>query len=361
LAQNWLLLKTLKFVSGDWCMRLFSKNPLSFLNFGRSFCLLALGSIVLSGCSELFSSEESQKNVEVSASPAGAKDDKDGPLGMRRICPSSSGVLRVANEASAKAVLTLSSGSLFEMLQVSPRNQWVKVRYQGKTGWLNPAEHKNRGVICNASLEQYVCSASASFRAANSPEAKLIRMFEEGERVRFEDFDVATGLWTLVADKNGTKGWVMSKHLCDVSSARFRNLNSGWQVPTNAFCSSDYGYRIHPISGTYRFHSGIDFAADEGALLKPVDAGVVTFSGWVTGYGNVVEIKHIVQGQVVFSFYAHLSAIAAFAGDTVTKGTIIGRIGSTGNSTGPHLHLEALNSAQEPLDPKVFFKKDLGC
>lgn len=101
--------------------------------------------------------------------------------------------------------------------------------------------------------------------------------------------------------------------------------------------SSPFGYRIHPITGTRKLHSGIDYAAPAGTAIFAAEDGVVLTSGWINGYGYTVTINH---GSGYVTLYAHCSTLIAKAGQKVTKGQTIARVGSTGNSTGNHLHFE---------------------
>ena len=127
----------------------------------------------------------------------------------------------------------------------------------------------------------------------------------------------------------------------------------GWLYPLPYQCqvTDSYGYRTHPIFGDERFHSGIDISANEGATIIAADSGVVSYCGWNGGYGNCVMINH---GGGRVTLYAHMSAFAVSNGATVTQGQVIGYVGSTGNSTGPHLHFEVrVNGAT--TDPKSYF------
>lgn len=99
--------------------------------------------------------------------------------------------------------------------------------------------------------------------------------------------------------------------------------------------SSDYGWRIHPISGERKFHSGIDFAAVSGTAIYAAADGMVTAAGFNSSMGNYVKIDH---GNGLGTVYMHTSALYVAAGQTVEPGDVIAAVGSTGDSTGPHLH-----------------------
>ena len=96
-----------------------------------------------------------------------------------------------------------------------------------------------------------------------------------------------------------------------------------------------YGYRIHPLSGTKKWHNGVDFAAGEGTAIYATKAGTVTSATYNEAYGNMVTINH---GDGYSSLYGHMTNYIVSVGDTVSAGQTIGYVGSTGWSTGPHLH-----------------------
>lgn len=108
-------------------------------------------------------------------------------------------------------------------------------------------------------------------------------------------------------------------------------------VDEHARVSSRYGPRVDPFLGRPAMHGGLDFAARSGTPVKSAGAGKIVRAGRLGGYGKVVEINH---GQGLTSRYAHLSRITVKVGDSVTPGQLIGKVGSTGRSTGPHLHFE---------------------
>lgn len=119
-------------------------------------------------------------------------------------------------------------------------------------------------------------------------------------------------------------------------------------VPYNG-TNSDYGWRVHPIYNEWRFHAGMDLGAWEGEPIYAADNGTVIISGYNSGYGNYVVIDHNDGYQTL---YAHQSALAVTAGDVVEQGQVIGYVGSTGLSTGPHLHYEVWANYEtvEPAD-----------
>jgi len=126
-----------------------------------------------------------------------------------------------------------------------------------------------------------------------------------------------------------------------------------WPVPGHNIGSgagSQFGYRIHPISRDRRFHSGIDIPAPSGTQILAANGGTVIFSGWNGGYGNCIIIDH---GGGYATLYAHNSVNLVNVGDIVYRGQLIGRVGSTGNSTGPHLHFEVLRNGRA-VDPMPY-------
>jgi murein DD-endopeptidase MepM/ murein hydrolase activator NlpD len=114
--------------------------------------------------------------------------------------------------------------------------------------------------------------------------------------------------------------------------------------------TSGFGSRVDPFNGRLAAHTGIDFRQAWGSPVRATAAGTVVSAGPNGGYGNMVDIDH---GNGVVSRYAHLSAVLVKSGQTVNTGTVLGRLGSTGRSTGPHLHYEVRYNDQ-PLDPRRF-------
>jgi len=117
--------------------------------------------------------------------------------------------------------------------------------------------------------------------------------------------------------------------------------------PVNGPITSYYGYRVHPIRGTTRLHTGLDFGVGYGVPILAADNGVVIHSGWYGGYGNTVIVDH---GGGYTTLYAHASSLAVRSGQTVKQGQVVSRVGSTGMSTGPHLHFEVRYHGN-PINP----------
>lgn len=118
------------------------------------------------------------------------------------------------------------------------------------------------------------------------------------------------------------------------------------------FISSGFGYRADPFNGEGAFHAGLDFKGPVGAPIYAAAKGTVTFAGVKQGYGNVVEVSH---GNGLLTRYAHMSAFRARVGQAVEAGAVIGAIGSTGRSTGPHLHFE-VRINDRPVNPRPFLE-----
>jgi murein DD-endopeptidase MepM/ murein hydrolase activator NlpD len=122
----------------------------------------------------------------------------------------------------------------------------------------------------------------------------------------------------------------------------------GW--PVEGHITSAFGAREHPSSGEDEFHNGMDIAAEPGRPVKATADGIVSFSGWSGGSGNLVALAH---GLGYSTFYGHNRMVAVKVGQKVKRGQVIGYIGSTGNSTGPHVHYEVWLDGR-PVNPDKY-------
>ena len=140
-----------------------------------------------------------------------------------------------------------------------------------------------------------------------------------------------------------------SNNLVNSNSSSTVISNGSWPVPGYSRVSSPFGYRIHPVLGIKKLHTGIDIPAPTGTPTVAVSSGTVIYSGVQGSYGNTVMIQH---DNGLVSLYAHNSSLVVNVGDKVKKGQVVAKIGSTGRSTGPHLHFEIRvnGTAQNPLN-----------
>jgi murein DD-endopeptidase MepM/ murein hydrolase activator NlpD len=129
--------------------------------------------------------------------------------------------------------------------------------------------------------------------------------------------------------------------------------DSEWVLPGRGRLSSRYGMRYHPILRRRKLHTGDDIAAGYGSSIKAARGGTVLYSGWKKGYGNTVIVDH---GGGVTTLYGHASKVGVRAGQPVRAGEYIGNVGSTGYSTGPHLHFEVRKNGK-PVDPTPYLRK----
>ncbi len=139
---------------------------------------------------------------------------------------------------------------------------------------------------------------------------------------------------------------LMSSHMQDEVFPEGRPITRGW-------ISSYYGMRTNPFTGKLQFHKGMDFASKSGSDVLAVAGGVVTWSGKRYNYGNMVEVNH---GNGYVTRYAHNKENHVKVGDTVKKGQSVALMGSTGRSTGPHVHFEVLKDGRQ-INPLKFVQK----
>ncbi|MEG0050657.1 MAG: peptidoglycan DD-metalloendopeptidase family protein [Terrisporobacter sp.] len=180
-------------------------------------------------------------------------------------------------------------------------------------------------------------------KSLDDDKAELSNLKKELEK---EEDDLEVKLQNIAAE-NGSSN---SNNDDSSSNATDSVISNGsWPVPGYSRVSSPFGYRIHPVLGYKKMHTGIDIPAPTGTPTVAVESGTVIFSGNQGSYGKTVMIRHD-NGNV--SLYAHNSQLLVSVGQTVKKGQAVTKIGSTGRSTGPHLHFEIRvnGTAQNPLN-----------
>ncbi len=175
--------------------------------------------------------------------------------------------------------------------------------------------------------------------------------------------ELKTALAQLEADEKAYIQYVEDKNRAE-SELRNQYSSSGavsvndvadgmfvWPVSSHNITSEFSPNRVNPVSGKVLPHTGTDIGANNGDPIVAAAGGTVSFAGVNSGYGNCVIINH---GDGISTLYAHMSSISVREGDSVVQGDMIGRVGSTGNSTGPHLHFETMLGGTA-VDPMQFF------
>ena len=190
----------------------------------------------------------------------------------------------------------------------------------------------------NYKVDELAASEAEQAALAESLQAYKAESEAEYDRISNEMQDVSNQIAALSAQSAASGGVPYSGTFV-------------WPTPSCTTTSSVYGYRVHPIYGTVKFHAGEDIPASYGAEILAAASGTVTTAGWVSGYGNYTVIDH---GGGTMTAYGHQSSILVSVGQYVEQGQVIGYVGSTGNSTGPHLHFEVYQNGST-VDPKSFF------
>lgn len=190
-------------------------------------------------------------------------------------------------------------------------------------------------------------SNDASSSKPTSRSAIRDKLFVEGSGIdgAHEDMDKTLEILASEMDKEADH----LNNLIDDVTVQLKFLNAKPdQKPASGKITSKFGYRISPINRKSQFHKGIDIANAQGTSIFAAGAGIVTFSGWNSGYGKTIIISH---GYGYRSVYAHNQKNLVEVGDKVNKGDIIAKMGSTGKSTGPHVHFE-IHYQGEQIDPQ---------
>lgn len=204
------------------------------------------------------------------------------------------------------------------------------------------------------SMMQTVSSKMNTLKDNKQEKASLIAEIENDidvheailaqQQNEFDEIVIAIG--NMEAENKPSRGGSISSG-GQVSDGSIFSITGG-----NAYAiTQNFEGRVSPITGKQEFHGALDIGAPYGAGVYSLKDGVVAYSGWMNGYGNVVVIDH---GDIS-SLYAHNSELLVSQGQTVTGGQQIAKVGSTGWSTGPHIHFEIINSSGEKIDPISYY------
>ncbi|HUS89553.1 MAG TPA: peptidoglycan DD-metalloendopeptidase family protein [Desulfosporosinus sp.] len=197
-----------------------------------------------------------------------------------------------------------------------------------------------------AQLQVQAASVSADLDKAKSQQHEALDQNQKAQQAAFENID------RLESEANAWNDKI--RKLQAAQAGRNGGVNgsiSTWPVPGYYEISSPFGWRIHPITQKRSLHTGTDIVASSGTKITAAGAGVVIMAGWNTAYGNMTIIDH---GKGISTLYGHQSALNVTEGQSVQANQVIGYVGSTGWSTGAHLHFE-VRVGGNPTDPLQYF------
>ena len=219
------------------------------------------------------------------------------------------------------------------------------VRASGRIG-ANLTDSLRHAGVSERVGREYVAILGRAIRLADglSVEDRFDLVYEPGAKGRL----LYVGLDRVARADVELLKWTDGKEVIWVNADGVGGEQSqGMRMPVNGRVTSGFGSRFHPILGYVRMHAGLDLAAAYGSPIVAAADGRVTSAGWSGGYGNLVRIAHAGGIQTM---YGHMSRIVATPGSLVKQGQLIGYVGSTGLSTGPHLHYEVLRNGR-PVNP----------
>lgn len=196
-----------------------------------------------------------------------------------------------------------------------------------------------------ALLTQQLQAQKSEFEAQANTQQQLIG------RLRNDRQALEAAEAQLAADSQSVAGLIQQRVSQERARGTLAYRGTGQFIfPSVGPITSGFGWRVHPILGYQRFHAGVDFGAEYGSTIRAADSGVVIFAGWYGGYGNAVIIDH---GNGISTLYGHASELYVSENQTVQRGQPIAAVGSTGLSTGPHLHFEVRRNG-DPIDPMAY-------
>lgn len=208
-------------------------------------------------------------------------------------------------------------------------------------------EEEKEVLVLNQQIQKEKAAELESVRAAKqtilnnlqADEEKYKEILDAADR---EEESLRREIQSLTSQSSSNSG---------TSAAVYSGGALSWPTPSTTYVTSPYGWRFHPIQKRNKLHTGIDIGAGYGASVIAAEGGTVLRAGWNGGYGQYIVIDH---GNGLSTLYAHNSTLLVSAGQVVTRGQKIALVGSTGNSTGPHLHFEVLLYGQTQ-DPMSYF------
>lgn len=265
-------------------------------------------------------------------------------------------VLRSMDESSASSYLELllSSESFSEfMVHVETINEITR----HDTAIIDEMiALKNSVEAAKAAVEAKKAEQESARAIATDKEAELSAKLAEKEQLTKEleaDIENYKKVYEKARQEEESLKASLSPELSKTTDGtKYTGGKFCWPAPSYTRISSPYGYRIHPIYKTKKFHTGVDLAAPGGTNILAAADGVVKMSGWNGGYGNCVVVDH---GGGLSTLYGHASRLLVTKGQSVKRGEVIAKVGTTGNSTGNHLHFEVLVNGKT-TDPMAYIR-----
>ncbi|KAA0258554.1 M23 family peptidase [Deferribacter autotrophicus] len=244
-----------------------------------------------------------------------------------------------------------------QMLSYKSENELLKIRLTEYAKKVNEIESK---LVYLENLEKQVREL-AQFNdeknkklAIGGKEIDILREYSAvAERKETEFFNDLNNILLSLSSEIEKKQNSLSELINFLEEQRLMMLSTPSVWPVRGWISSKFGYRLSPFTGKRVFHEGIDIAARYGAPVRATAKGIVIYAGYKPGYGKLVTIDH---GFGYVTRYAHNSKILVKVGQRVEKGDIIAKVGSSGHSTGPHVHYEVLVNGI-PVNPIEFINE----
>ncbi len=200
-----------------------------------------------------------------------------------------------------------------------------------------------------AALKELEIAAESKKKEVEASKAKQEKILDK----MANDRDTAERAYQELLEASRQVEQMIRQSRYQVSEGKGSGKSTGTMIwPIDGPITSPFGWRTHPIFGTSIFHSGLDIGGDYGMPVVAADGGVVIYAGWISGYGNAVIIDH---GNGVSSLYGHNQSLVVSEGQSVSQGQLISYCGSTGNSTGPHVHFEVRENGT-PVSPYNYLR-----
>jgi murein DD-endopeptidase MepM/ murein hydrolase activator NlpD len=232
----------------------------------------------------------------------------------------------------------------------------------------NPVSAVVTAGATKASLESAAESAAEAERAAAEAQSQAAKAY--GQYQRFAEELAAAEAEFMSADDAARAAAATQQEQADAAAAAKDEaeglvanaseldqafLDQGLHAPAQGGITSAFGPRVHPVTGVHKTHTGTDFEGTDGQYYAAAD-GVVTYAGYDGAYGYTVHVDHgVVAGKHMETWYAHQPGLSVEVGQSVERGQVIGQVGSSGYSTGPHAHVE-LRLDGNPVDPMTYIR-----